>query len=153
MIAHAIHLIGNAGQCGIEIERTAVMLWLGVRAVLEGKVQIAEHLITAIGHLRSAAAAGTGTTADQVAVRQGLGFAVFPLEEQLADFRQHFQGLGIVGILRRAGPQRVLVELDALGDHVPEDHRPEAAVAHGCGLVPFACRLALPDGEFFGSRG
>ena len=74
-----------------------------------------------------------------------LGFLLFSVEEELADFRQEFHR-ALVGVgVGLAGPDGVFVELDALVGDAAEDHGAEVAVADGQGFAPIGGGLVIPQ--------
>ena len=101
--------------------------------MLEGQAEIAERLI----RLEPEGAA------HRMLLGHRIGLDGQAREQQAAHFGKMFQGIRVVRFTRPAHPQRVLVELDALGDDVAEHHRAKAAVAERQGLVPFAGRVRI----------
>ena len=107
--------------------------------------EVAERLIAAKRQPRPAAVTGAVVSAAQGRVRQGFSLGVFALEEKLADAGKGPRSCGIVRVLRRTGPERTFIQLEALGEYPAKDHCAEAPVADGQGFVPGFCGLAIPQ--------
>jgi hypothetical protein len=56
-------------------------------------------------------------------------------------------GSGVHGIVGSAGPERVLVDLEALVRHASEYHGPQPAVPDWQRLGPLLCGAPVPQGE------
>ncbi len=74
-----------------------------------------------------------------------LGFLELAGKDQIADLREVLARLGIVVVVRTAGPETGLVQRDALLSGAAEDHRPHEAVAERHGVQPLLARLAIPQ--------
>ena len=84
--------------------------------------------------------------AHELARRQVFGFLLFALEEELPDLGQELRCTGVGVIVRLAGPDGVLVELDALVSYSAEDHAAQEAVAHGQSFHPQFGGMLVPEG-------
>src|SRR4051812_2858450 len=83
----------------------------------------------------------------------GVGF--FAVKDQLPDLWQRVKRARANVIVRLAGPERVLVELDPLVNDPTHHHRAQPAVADGQAVNPLASGLSEPDLQivrFFGSK-
>ena len=69
-------------------------------------------------------------------------------KQKPAQLRQDLVGPGPGIVMRRAGPQRILIKLVFGLSHPPKDHGPQASVSHGQGLHPFVGRPVIPERQF-----
>ena len=74
-----------------------------------------------------------------------LRFLDLTVGEKLANLRHGVGRAGADVVVRFAGPEGVLVKLDALIRRAAENHRPEPAVADGIRLQPLRRRFDRPD--------
>ena len=113
--------------------------------MIEREPQVTQRLITPIRRAPAMTTIRSHRLANQRAIGDPLGFRILAREQQLANLRQRFECLGIVRVLRRTRPKRILVELNPLRRHTAKHHRTQTSVADGRGLVPILRRLAMPD--------
>ncbi len=123
------------GDRGIEIERTSVVL---------------RRRRGDLGHFDQQAADGLVCRLDQRPrhhpfVGEGFGLGVAVAEDELAEPLHAGRGFRIDRIIRPAGPQGVLVQLQPLGDGSAEHHGAHAAVADRQCLDPRRGRSAIPQ--------
>ena len=71
------------------------------------------------------------------ALGQRVGLDELPGSHRAAHLRQDLSGLRVAGVFRPAGPERVVIELQALGPDAPENHCAESAAANRKRLDPF----------------
>src|SRR2546423_13234941 len=83
--------------------------------------------------------------ADHLLAKKLGGIFLFPVENELADFRKLIAGAIAHIIMRLAGPQRVLVELDSLLGASTENHRAESPASDGQSLLPLGRGLLIPE--------
>jgi len=74
-----------------------------------------------------------------------LGFGVFAVENQPAHLRQRGKRVGVVRIIRAAGPERVFVKLEMFASDAAKNHRTQTAIANGQRLGPFLGGPAIPQ--------
>ena len=125
--------VADADDRSVEVQLAAVVG--RVLVALENEPQVAERLI----RLQVA------RLPHELLVRQVLRLLVAALADELPHLRQVRERLGVDGVVRPAGPERVLVQLDALRRHAAEHHPAQAAVADGQGLDPLLRRLAVEE--------
>src|SRR5262249_14739402 len=77
-------------------------------------------------------------------LREFFGFLWFACKQEAPYFREICRTLRIVTIAFLARPNRILIELNALGSDSTEDHRAQPSVADRQSLVPRCCRLSIP---------
>ena len=77
-------------------------------------------------------------------VKQGLGVAFLSGENKAANLGQRLRAATAARIIRTSGPDRLLVEVDALAGGAAKHHRPEPTVAHRQRFDPLAGRLCVP---------
>ena len=75
------------------------------------------------------------------------GLVVLALPEQPADFRQLFVGVGPIVIGWRAGPERFLVQDDAVLRDAAENHHSEPTIAERQRLSELAGRCFVPHDQ------
>ncbi|MGC4074282.1 MAG: hypothetical protein QM760_17570 [Nibricoccus sp.] len=76
--------------------------------------------------------------------KEFLGLFAFTGEDEFAGFADRVGCFGIGGIVGSAGPDGVVVELDAVAFDAAVDHGAETTAAERQGFDPFACGLAVP---------
>jgi len=146
------HLVGRAGEHlahvargaaakarrrdrAVEVQRAPEAL----RAIdaVEVEQQVAGR---AVGHLR-------GRLRDHLFRHEVARLDELALVDQRPHARQRGLEAGIVEAVRTAGPQRVLVELQAFLQRAAIHHGAQAAIADGEGFDPFARGFVVPQRE------
>ena len=123
-IGHAVELVPDRSDGLVQVQLAAVVLDPVV--ALEPQLEVDEGLV---GELEE-------RDAHELLLSQGLGLALLALEEEAADLGQVLHGPLVGIVVGLAGPDGVLVDLQSLLGRPAEDHRAQAAVADGQGLVP-----------------
>ena len=132
-VRYAVRREARPRDCRVEVELALVR---GDRSECAARdLQLASG---GIGHLPDG-------TRHHPRLGQVIGLAVLAFEDESAHERKRREGLGAVGVVRAAGPERVLVELERLGFDAAEDHRPQAAGADGQRLGPLPGGLPVPQ--------
>ena len=123
-IGDAVELVPDRSDGLVQVELAAVVLDPLVAG--EAQLEVDERLI---GQLAE-------RDAHELLPGQGLGLALLALEEEAADLGQELHGSLVGVVVRLAGPDGVLVDLESLLGRPAEDHRAEPAVADRQRLVP-----------------
>ena len=124
-VADVADLVAHRGHGVAEVQLAPVVA--PEVAVLEGEPDVAERQV------------GLGERAHQP-LGGGVGGGVVAGQRQAADLGERGLRVRPVPVAGAAGPQRVVVDLQALDADVAEDHRAEAAVADRQRLDPLAWR-------------
>ena len=125
--------VANADDGAVEVQLAAVVRRMLV--ALHHEPQIAQRLI----RLQVA------RPAHELLVGEVLGFLVAAIADELPHRRQVLERLAVDRVVRPAGPEGILVQLDALGGHSPEDHAAQSAVADGQRLDPLSRGLPVEE--------
>ena len=125
--------VADADDGAVEVQLAAVVRRLVV--AVHHDPQVAERLI------------GLQVTRapHQLLVREVLRFLVAALADELPHPRQVLQRLAVDRVVGPSGPERVLVQLDALRGHSSEHHAAQSAVADRQGFDPLPRGLAIRE--------
>jgi hypothetical protein len=123
--------VGDAHERRIEIQLAAVLY--DVRGVIDADVQVAEHQVRFVVNTLHLAADAVGA------------HVIGLFEHQAPYLGKVLLRRGVVPLPRGAGPQRIFVELEALGGHTTKYHCAQASVADGQGVSPFAGGFVEPQ--------
>ncbi len=123
-IVHAFQPVPDRSDGPIQIQHALVVLDPIVAG--EPELEVHEGLV---GKL-------VQRDAHEVLCRQGFGRMLLPIEEQAADLGEVGHGPLVSIVVRCAGPDRILVDLQSLLGRSAEDHCAQAAIADWQGLIP-----------------
>ena len=138
---HAVEVVADADGGVVERKFAAIVGEIIVAG--EMKPQIAHGLIRhAVGFARARHDFRGGE------IRRA---GVVAGEDASADFGQRLPGGRLIVVVRAAGPDGVLVELQAFLGGAAKHHRGEPAVADGQRLDPLACGLRIPEKQRIGA--
>ena len=126
---HIANLVRGVDHGGVQIQRAPIAGDLA--GMLELDAQVGHRLI-ALGerplHL----------------LAERIGQQVVAVEDRLAHLRQMVDGVRVVAIPGKARPERLLVQLEALGRRAAEHHRAQPAIADGQRLDPMPGLAGIP---------
>ncbi len=134
-VCHAVVLVADRGDRGIDVEIASVFAHSLVIDAGEFDEEIPERLVSLL----------TNRDAHGILHGQRFGFLLPALVQEIAQLGEGLVGPGVLILVRLAGPDRVLVELNPLAAHPAEDHGAESPVAHGKGFHPLRGGLAIPE--------
>jgi hypothetical protein len=137
---NAIRLVAYRGDSPVEVQFAAVMN--GVGMVREKQVHVSKRLVGLLMKRH----------AHELARGQVLGFLLFSIKEELADFRQVFGRAFMLVFVRLAFPQGVFVELQMFIGNAAKEHAPEPAIADRKRLDPLLSRMLIPKDKRRGRR-
>src|SRR5690606_29019319 len=130
---HAAGAIGGPRNRGIQAELASV--FGDFPCVPEVQPEIPQRLV----------GAASSSRAENAVVDQRLRLHVTAGKEQPPCLVDELAGARVQLMDGRPGPDRLLVELDALAAGIAEDHGAQASVAHRKGLDPLVCGLGIPE--------
>ena len=136
-ICHAADSVLHRRHRLIDVQFAAVPFDLFVTGELQ--CQVAERLV---GFLAVRAA---GVDAHELFVAQLVSFALFAVEQQLAENGQVLDRAAVSVVVWFAAEQRVVVELVPRLGRTAEDHRTQPPVADRQGFDPFRGRFVIPQ--------
>ena len=130
---HSIGCVGYACHGGVQVQVAAIIFHPFFRGKCQKQIadSLIRHLSQRLGH--------------HFLADKPVRLAVFARKDQGARLGQCRQCVGVVRIIRAAGPQRVFVELYAFFFQSAENHRPQPAVADRQGFDPLRGRIAIPE--------
>ena len=143
-LAPARHSTGDVAERrrrGLEVELAPVVR--ATTRLRERELQVADRLVGELAR----------RVPEHRLVGEALGLTPLVVEHELLDLAQRPGALGVRVVVRPAGPDGVLVELQGLVLDVAVHHRAEPAVADRQGAQPVAAgRLVVPQPQISGPR-
>ena len=116
-----------------QIQFAAILLHVAADRKVDGK--IAQRLVALV------------VRAVHVALDEPLCGPVVAGNEESANCGQRLQSVRVQVVVRLAGPERVLVQIDSLLFHAAPNHAAESAIANHGGLRPASRRATMPERE------
>ena len=136
---HAARLETRIGRRVADVQAPFIGSDVGAVGKLLPDIERTQQLVAAVGRT-----GGASAPADKMTVHEPLRLEVAPLEQQGADAGKPLAGLGVVGVLLGAAPERDVVEHDVLGRRPAVGHGPQPAVAQRKRLDPARGRSVVP---------